>query len=92
MKFSRFFSDTTDLDQIDWKVMQLRHWKNTPRDQDIERRRQAEFLVHEKVPLKLVKGIVTKTQSAFMKVENLRMKYVADDLKAKMGVKPDWYY
>ena len=92
MKFTRFFDDVIHLDQVDWRVMRLKQWTNTVRDQDIERRRQAEFLINDRVPLKLIKGIVTNTQSAFEQVESLKIRFDVDKLQAKVGVKPDWYY
>jgi len=45
MNLTDFFADLAMLDRVDHALMRERMWKDTPRDNDRERRRQAEFLV-----------------------------------------------
>lgn len=42
---------------VDWSVMKLTYWNNTDEDPDRRRRRMAEFLIHESVPLELITEI-----------------------------------
>ena len=45
IEFSSFFDDLTDIDKIDWCIMETTYWRDTDTDSDRKRRRQAEFLV-----------------------------------------------
>ncbi len=59
MAFSKFFSDLSMLKTvIDWQLMKARYWHNTDDDSDRKRRRQAEFLVYQKLPVELINRIV----------------------------------
>lgn len=57
MAMTDFYEDLADLDNVDWPVMQLKYWRDTPDDNDRSRRRQAEFLVHESFPWSLVSEV-----------------------------------
>jgi hypothetical protein len=55
---TRFNSDPEALStHVDWSVMTLTMWNNTAADPDRMRRRMAEFLVREEVPLNLIAEI-----------------------------------
>ena len=59
MAFSKFFADLSMLGEvIDWPLMRDRYWHNTDDDSDRKRRRQAEFLVYQKLPVELINRIV----------------------------------
>ena len=81
--------DLAALDEIDWRLMWARYWADTDEDPDRKRRRQAEFLVHERFPVGLIVGIG---------VMNLQIKEEAETLIKRLGlkipvaVKADWYY
>lgn len=56
--FTKFRDDPALLDElVDWPLMGARLWYNTTEDPDRRRRRMAEFLVHEALPLALVTEI-----------------------------------
>ena len=50
--------DGLDLN-VDWAIMKARIWSDTAEDGDRMRRRMAEFLVHQEVPLEVMVGIGT---------------------------------
>lgn len=47
-----------DLDKVDWTMVKERYWSNNEEDPDRQRRKQAEFLVHEKVPIDCIRAIL----------------------------------
>jgi hypothetical protein len=54
-KFSEQEADLATM--VDWPLMNERIWRNTDEDPDRVRRRMAEFLVHQALPLGLVSEI-----------------------------------
>ncbi|MFQ5630525.1 MAG: DUF4433 domain-containing protein, partial [bacterium] len=57
---SDHFKDLKDLDKIDWNMVREQYWRNTDDDYDRQRRKQAEFLVRNYVPVACIKKIVVK--------------------------------
>ncbi len=89
MAFSDFFGDLGDLDKVDWKVMGSRYWFDTNEDPDRKRRRQAEFLVHQFVPWKLVSYIGAYNA----KIQKQVCQALKDQAHVpEIGVEPRWYY
>ena len=86
---TRFFDDLDHLDEaVDWEVVNARTWKSLD-DPDRDRRRQAEFLVHQRVPLRLIEGLVAKDQAVRDRVAAI----VAEaDVTLPVTVRPAWYF
>ncbi len=63
--------DLDDNDFIDWPLMTATYWNNTPDDPDRKERRQAECIVHPRVPWQVIEGIATKTERARAQVERV---------------------
>lgn len=57
---SSHFNNIQDLDKIDWDTIRLQYWQNTDVDFDRQRRKQAEFLVRNHVPVFCIETIVVK--------------------------------
>lgn len=55
---TEFFNDQVYLDEIDWGLVSERYWSNTEDDYDRMRRKQAEFLVKNYVPVNCIDSIV----------------------------------
>jgi ssDNA thymidine ADP-ribosyltransferase, DarT len=83
------YGDLGGLDSVDWAVMPLKMWNDTDEAGDRKRRRQAEFLVHAKVPF-----------SAFCVVGVLDLNAAGETATAlaempdppAVRIRPDWYY
>lgn len=82
--------DTLDaLERIDWKIMRASYWADTDEDGDRKRRRQAEFLVHQQVPITALRGIVAIDDEVAA-----RAKQAVAELPEppNVVVHPAWYY
>lgn len=80
-----------DLDgHVDWNVMALQIWRDTPEDPDRRRRRAAEFLVHERLPVDLLLGCATQSEDMADTVRGLLTD--AGHGGMHLRVRPDWYY
>jgi hypothetical protein len=83
------YTDLDDLDNLDWTMIRANYWKNTDEDGDRERRKQAEFLVHDFVPWSLIRGIAVRTQNVAEQVEALLEGQLHHP---PVEVKSAWYY
>ena len=83
------FDDLAALDDLDWPLMNAKYWSDTDEDGDRKYRRQAEFLVHRRVPIEAVRLVGTMTR---------RIADRADRLLAGLPnpppviVRRGWYY
>jgi hypothetical protein len=74
---------------VDWEVMRARMWGNTAEDPDRMRRRMAEFLVHERVPIGCVAGIVVRTGGMRERVDGI---LAAQGVALPVRARPAWYF
>jgi hypothetical protein len=87
---TEFTTDLNDMARmIDWPLMTAERWNNTPQDPDRQRRRQAELLVHGKLPLTLVRWVGVRSDGLASQVGNLLADHA---LSHRIIVRPDWYY
>ena len=89
MRFSRFFTDVADLDQIDWLLMQEPYWNDTPEDPDRKRRRQAEFLVYNRVSWPALIGIGVIAPHIEARVNAILAEH---GITLPVRVRHQWYY
>ena len=89
--FTQFFDDLANLDKIDWKTVGLRYWADTPDDNDRQRRKQAEFLVHRHVPWELTHGIAVIDEPMKSRVEAILENH-AEAHQPIVRVLRKWYY
>ncbi len=75
---------------VDWKVMRSFMWTSTPEHGDRMRRRAAEFLVPERLPLELVSGIVVRTDSVDFAVRDLLARSGSTSIPT--STQSGWYY
>lgn len=89
MSITEFFENPSDLDKVDWKLMEDTYWSNTKDDGDRKRRRQAEFLVHNDCPWELIHtiGVFDSTRKNQV-LEMIKSHSQQPDVK----VLNSWYY
>jgi hypothetical protein len=87
--FSEYYNSPHDLQHIDWDVMRSQYWRDTPQDNDRTRRRQAEFLAHNYVPLNLFGGIAVRNIS---QQTSVAQKLSRAGLSVPVNLQTDWYY
>ncbi|MEF9386228.1 type II toxin-antitoxin system toxin DNA ADP-ribosyl transferase DarT [Ralstonia pseudosolanacearum] len=84
---SSYFEDRCsldDLDQINWGAVHARDWRG-----DLKEGKQAEFLVENCFPWKLVRRIGVHSEQVYRQVLNLLPE---DGHRPIVEVKRDWYY
>lgn len=89
MAFTEYFDDLKNLDEVDWEVMELQYWHDTPTLPDRKRRRQAEFLIKDFCPWELFSeiGVINS------RIES-RVKRIIEDSRHQpiVQIHRDWYY
>lgn len=87
---TNFDSDLAHIESVvDWEVMQAEMWANTADDPDRRRRRMAEFLVYQRVPIECLSGIAVRRDMMKARVEKL-LASAGTDLP--VSTKVDWYF
>ena len=89
MSMTRFFDQLVHMNQVDWAVMALQYWANTAVDNDRQRRRQAEFLVHHHLPWPLIKTIHVIDQAMASQVQGIIQGYTH---QPPIRTSPSLYY
>ena len=84
-----FFNNLADLREVDLALMTEKWWNDTDEYPDRMRRRQAEFLVWDKVPLADFRGIATMNEGKRTEVLNTLRRH---GLEMPCKSRPDWYY
>ena len=84
-----FLTDPADLHRVDWPLMRRRMWTDTRDDNDRQRRRQAEFLVRDRLPLSALEGFAAFDGDRADRVAALIDEHGLD-LRGKPM--PEWYF
>ncbi len=89
--FTRWFDDLSQLSEVDWEAVYARYWADTVDDMDRQRRKQAEFLVHQVCPWQLVTEIGVVNSGMQSRVQSVVNSFEAA-LRRPVNVRSDWYY
>lgn len=89
MAITDFYDDLGQLDEVDWPLMSARYWFDIDDDLDRKRRRQAEFLVHQRFPVALIQEIGVINQQKKAETEAMLAEF---GLTIPVAAKPGWYY
>lgn len=86
---ARFFNDVADLGKIDWPLLRARNFQRNPDDPEQIERYQAEALIHQQVPVKLMTGLVCHND-----VVRAALQAEADarGLQIAVRARPHWYF
>lgn len=88
--FTSFFTDLADLDKVDWEMVRQDFWADTREDNDRQRRKQAEFLVKDHVPVSSLLGFAVADDAMKSAVEALLAQYPQHNIPT--AVRRHWYY
>lgn len=84
-----FYNDLQDLKHVDLPLMKQTYWNDTDADPDRKRRRQAEFLIWERVPLTAIMALAARTELVRLALAETATKYSLD---IRCICRPGWYY
>ncbi len=87
--YSEWYDDIADLDKVDWEAVKATYWSDTLEDPDRQRRKQAEFLVHEFCPWDAVQEIIAYNGEIKQKVLAIMGKH---NISTPVRVSQKWYY
>lgn len=89
VSYAKFYNNLDELKNLDWETIRLRYWADTPDDPARKEKKQAEFLIHNKLPWELIHGIAVINKDVSLHVEKILN---ASKHKPVIKVKQEWYY
>lgn len=89
LQAAQFFFDLSDLDRIDWPILQQRDFKRDPDDPGKIERYQAEALVHRHLPVTALLGMACFTPTV---AASCQAHAAGRDLSLRIIQKPGWYF
>jgi len=88
-RWATYYADLTNLDKIDWEILQNRDFRRDPDDPVKFERYQAEALVHQHCPPQGLLGVVCYTEAMKQQIEQ----QLADNrLELPVHAMPGWYF
>lgn len=90
-RFTDWFDDLADLSKVDWTMVYQQYWADSSQDMDRQRRKQAEFLVHQSCPWEWIEEVGVVSASAKARVEAVLAAH-SGALARPVLVRPGWYY
>lgn len=88
-QWSNYYDDLTDLDKIDWSVLQRRDFRRDPDDLAKFERYQAEALIHEHCPVEALAGVICHTEAVRL---DIKQQIMDRGLELKVIARPRWYF
>lgn len=90
-KITEFFNDFAYLNRIDWKAVHARYWKNDESDMDRTRKKQAEFLVKDFIPVNCIHSIIVRNEQKEVEIQQL-LKKLDLDIPVEVDTNNKLYY
>jgi hypothetical protein len=88
-RMATYFTDLSQLDQVDWTILQNRDFKHDPDDPGKKERYQAEALLWKYVPLAALQGVCCYTSEV---QQQLRAEAEKRGLSFRVGLQSNWYF
>jgi hypothetical protein len=89
--FTSWHHDPARLEEVDWTMVYQRYWSDTLNDMDRQRRKQAEFLIHQSCPWAVIEEIGVLNAAMKTRVE-AHLNEADAGLHKVVNVHPNWYY
>ncbi len=89
--YTEWYENLEDLDKVDWNMVNQRYWRDDVNDMDRQRRKQAEFLIHNYCDWNMICEIGVINDTIKNKVKTI-MKSFKSTLHKPVCVHKDWYY
>jgi hypothetical protein len=86
---TEFYNSMDNIGEVDWGIVKEKQWSNTEDDFDRMRRKQAEFLVKEHVPVSCISHIVVYNEERRILVQELVNK---SGLNIRVSIRTQLYY
>lgn len=90
-RITAWFDHLDQLDEVDWEMVNQRYWTDNINDMDRQRRKQAEFLVHQCCPWSLIQEIVVIDSTMQQRVVTIQSAFPAAHRRV-VRVERSWYY
>lgn len=87
--FTEWFDDLSNLNKIDWDTVYANQWSDTLVDMDRQRRKQAEFLVHQFCPFRAIKEIGVINLNMQNRVREILNNH---ENNTPVNIHQEWYY
>lgn len=88
-RYCKFRCDLAQLDEIDWNAVQIDRWAGASVSPSVKEGKQAEFLVENSFPWRLVSRIGVHSQQLHDQVRTLLQ---ASSHRPHVEIMPGWYY
>ena len=89
VNYARFYNELHKLKNLDWKTIKMQYWADTPEDPARKEKKQAEFLIHQKLPWELIYGIAVINDNVRSHIEKILN---GQKHQPVIKVKNEWYY
>lgn len=89
--FTDWYDSLSDLGEVDWDMVYQRYWADNVDDMDRQRRKQAEFLVHQFCPWDVIHEIGVCNHWAYQRVGSILQQF-QPALQRPVKLHSDWYY
>lgn len=90
-RFTQWFDQVADLEQVDWTAVYADRWTDTVDDMDRQRKKQAEFLVHQVCPWDVIEEIGVCNYWALKRVEAILGGF-DEGGRRPVRLQAKWYY
>ena len=79
------------MNEVDWQMVYQRYWSDNVNDMDRQRRKQAEFLIHQSCPWAVIEEIGVLNTGMKARVEGILNAFDVG-LHKVVNVRAGWYY